>query len=62
MMNSVRSKRHRFSPETTIFNLALNFWHLRIGSLISLIKQFPAQLSPQTSNSFNFLPNWLLNL
>ena len=62
MMNSVRSKRHWFSPKTTIFNLALKLWHLTIGSLISLIKQFPAQLSPQTSNSFNFLPNWLLNL
>jgi hypothetical protein len=28
----------------------LNFWYLTIGSLISLIKQFQVQLSPQTSN------------
>jgi len=35
----------------------LNFWYLTIGSLISLIKQFQVQLSPQTSNSSNFWPN-----
>jgi hypothetical protein len=35
----------------------LNFLYLTIGSLISLIKQFQVQLSPQTSNSSNFWPN-----
>jgi len=60
-MNSVRWKRHRFHPKWIFSIWPLNFWHLTIGSLISLIKQFQVQLNPQTFNSFNFLSNWLSN-
>jgi len=58
VMNS-GSKRRRLYPWKWLFSTwPLNFWHLTIGSLISLIKQFQVQLSPQTSNlcclSLNF--------
>ena len=54
MINSVGWKRHRFHTKWLFLIWPLNFWHLTIRSLISLIKQFQVQLNHQTSNSFNF--------